>query len=129
MPGKEILSARSEEIMYKPARIIMALCGIMLLFPLVSHANGPRGHYRGGLWIGPVWEPYPYYYYPYYAEPRIIIERPRTDYYVQPVPERQEEPVYWYYCRKPEGYYPYVKQCPDGWMKVVPAPPSIQKDK
>ena len=27
---------------------------------------------------------------------------------------------YWHYCRKPEGYYPHVKKCPDGWMKVVP---------
>jgi len=31
---------------------------------------------------------------------------------------------YWYYCRKPEGYYPHVKKCPDGWMKVVPQPPA-----
>jgi len=27
---------------------------------------------------------------------------------------------YWHYCQKPEGYYPYVKKCPDGWMQVVP---------
>ena len=33
---------------------------------------------------------------------------------------------YWYYCRKPEGYYPHVKKCPDGWMQVVPQPPTTQ---
>jgi len=33
---------------------------------------------------------------------------------------------YWYYCRKPEGYYPHVKKCPDGWMRVVPQPPPTQ---
>jgi len=33
---------------------------------------------------------------------------------------------YWYYCRKPEGYYPHVKKCTDGWMRVVPQPPPTQ---
>jgi hypothetical protein len=36
--------------------------------------------------------------------------------YVQP----EEEPYYWYYCQDPQGYYPYVRSCPGGWMKVVP---------
>lgn len=31
---------------------------------------------------------------------------------------------YWYYCRKPEGYYPHIKKCPDGWMQVIPQPPT-----
>tara|TARA_R110002073_G_scaffold152188_2_gene306607 strand:- start:461 stop:1060 length:600 start_codon:yes stop_codon:yes gene_type:complete len=38
---------------------------------------------------------------------------------VQPV---QPQTNYWHYCRKPEGYYPYVKQCPDGWLQVAPQP-------
>jgi hypothetical protein len=29
---------------------------------------------------------------------------------------------YWHYCRNPEGYYPYVKNCPDGWLQVAPQP-------
>ena len=29
---------------------------------------------------------------------------------------------YWHYCRKPEGYYPYVKNCPGGWIQVAPEP-------
>jgi hypothetical protein len=37
------------------------------------------------------------------------------------------EPIYWYYCQNPQGYYPYVKQCPNGWMKVVPSPPPPQR--
>ncbi len=28
----------------------------------------------------------------------------------------------WYYCSNPEGYYPYVKNCPDGWLPVAPQP-------
>jgi hypothetical protein len=29
---------------------------------------------------------------------------------------------YWYYCQSPRGYYPYVPQCPSGWLQVVPRP-------
>ena len=31
---------------------------------------------------------------------------------------------YWYYCSNPQGYYPYVKECPAGWQKVAPQPPA-----
>ena len=27
---------------------------------------------------------------------------------------------WWYYCRKPKGYYPNVERCPSGWEKVPP---------
>lgn len=31
--------------------------------------------------------------------------------------------VWWYQCRNPSGYYPYITECPAGWEKVAPAPP------
>ncbi len=31
--------------------------------------------------------------------------------------------MFWYYCYKPAGYYPYVTQCAGGWTPVVPTPP------
>ncbi len=34
-----------------------------------------------------------------------------------------EQTGYWYYCTDPEGYHPYVKDCPQGWMQVVPSRP------
>ena len=34
-----------------------------------------------------------------------------------------EQTRYWYYCTDPEGYHPYVKSCPQGWMQVVPSGP------
>jgi hypothetical protein len=61
--------------------------------------------------------------------PPLVVEQPSVEYYIQPAPEQNEEPAYWYFCRKPEGYYPYVKQCPDGWMKVVPTPPNQNREK
>lgn len=76
------------------------------------------------IYVGPgVWWPYPYYYsyypyYPYYYPPRVMEER-SVDIYVEPAP-KSEGTHYWYYCREPQGYYPNVKKCPKGWMKVVP---------
>ena len=29
-------------------------------------------------------------------------------------------PSYWYYCQNPAGYYPYVSECPGGWLTVTP---------
>lgn len=41
------------------------------------------------------------------------------------VPAQSPAPVqYWYHCKSPEGYYPYVKTCPGGWDKVPARPPS-----
>jgi hypothetical protein len=60
----------------------------------------------------------PFYPYGYCAPPPVIIRR-TPPVYVEP--ERQKD-AYWYYCESPKGFYPYVKSCPDGWMKVVPQP-------
>jgi len=80
-----------------------------------------------GLWGWPYWG-WPYYggaylgwpYYPYYS-----------DYYANVPPAaygepEQQQPYYWYYCQNPQGYYPYIQECPGGWMRVVPntTPPS-----
>ena len=77
------------------------------------------GFYWGGPLAAP-WYSGPYYspyYYPYYysAPPAVIQQQP-------PVYEERQQPPsqYWYYCQDPKGYYPYVKTCPGGWMKVVP---------
>lgn len=95
-----------------------------------SHGGyyGHHDHYGGSVWIGsgfygwglgyPYY--YPYYPYPYYSAPPVVVEQ-------SPVPyiQRDQEgdgSSYWYFCRKPEGYYPDVKRCPNGWLKVVPSP-------
>ena len=83
---------------------------------------------------------YPYGYYPYavyppvvvtqQAAPTVYIEKgnaaPATDSQPQsaaPAPAQSSND--WYYCRKPAGYYPYVRSCPDGWQSV-PAQPQTQ---
>jgi len=94
-----------------------------------GYYHGPRYYYGGSIWIGPGWGPwggspyysYPYYpYYPYYPAPPVINQQ-QQPVYVEPAPQ-QEEQSYWYYCSNPQGYYPYVQQCPKGWLKVIPSP-------
>ncbi|GAC1421336.1 MAG: hypothetical protein NVSMB6_23010 [Burkholderiaceae bacterium] len=29
---------------------------------------------------------------------------------------------YWYYCSRPDGYYPYIKECTSSWQKVPSQP-------
>jgi hypothetical protein len=80
-------------------------------------------HHRAhvGVFIGgPVWWGYPY---PYYAYPPTVIvrETPPTQYIEQSTPDgAQPQQGYWYYCADSKTYYPYVKDCPAGWQKVVP---------
>jgi hypothetical protein len=111
-----------------------------------GYYRGPRGFYRGygyglgfgfggyglglGLGYGLGYGGYgfwPYYSYPpaylpsapaaVPATPPVYVER-------QDMPQAQASPSsgYWYYCRAANGYYPYVKDCPDGWLQVSPQP-------
>ena len=43
--------------------------------------------------------------------------------YVQSAPYDQTQAQYWAYCRSPQGYYPYVSDCPAGWLPVMPTSP------
>ena len=113
--------------MKKGVWLILVAVILVIASALPSQADWRGGHggshFRGGIWIGPGWwgPPYYPYYYPYYAEPPVIIER-QAPVYVQP--NQQQEQDYWYYCTKPQGYYPYIKKCTGGWLKVVPSAPS-----
>ena len=106
-----------------------------------GHWGGGRGGYWGGRgrwgypygWGYPYWWDYSYYpyYYPYsypyydpyyyggYGEPPVPPQA-----VTPPAESRQQQPSYWHFCRNPEGYYPYVKECPGGWMTVVPPKPN-----
>ncbi len=80
-----------------------------------GHSSGSKYFFGTSFVFGPPWYPYPYYY----AAPPVVIEAP-PPVYVQPRPQPEPENQYWYYCQNPQGYYPYIKSCPGGWMKVVP---------
>ena len=97
-------------------------------------ADAARVVVRGGVWVGPGWGPYwgpyggpwgyPYYYPPAYPYPPAVYEEPiiaEPPSYIQaPVEQHAPSTSYWYYCEGAKAYYPYVKECPGGWLTVVP---------
>ena len=118
--------------------IYMSLLVLILLMTAVSGQAERHGHGWGPGW-GPVlglglglglWELSHPYYSGYYYPPPVVIQQQSPDVYIQSAPQfapaPSPEPAYWYYCPDPQGYYPYVKQCLKGWMKVVPTPPALQ---
>lgn len=81
---------------------------------------GFGGHGFGGYGYG-----YPSYYPPYYAyPPTVIVPSTPPVYTQQQVEPAQPQTNYWHYCQNPDGYYPYVKNCPGGWLQVAPQPPA-----
>jgi hypothetical protein len=113
-------------VFYAIAAIGVLMLG--LLGPSTAYAWHGRGHVFIGFgpWWGPPWPAY--YPYPYpYPQP-VIIEREPPVYVQGPSAPAEPQPYYWYYCEASKTYYPYVKECPGGWLKVVPpaAPPTPQ---
>ena len=114
--------------MKKVICLVLAALVVLMVNTLPADARGGHGGGRVGFglsigpgWWGPGWwGPYPYYpYYPYYPQQQIIVQQPPPEIDVQPAP-KAEEARYWYFCTDPQGYYPSVKKCPKGWLKVVP---------
>lgn len=85
--------------------------------------GGARLYFGLGNDWGPGWWPYGGYPPSFYYSAPLVITQPAPPPTVYISPEQQQQPYYWYYCKSARGYYPYVKQCPDGWLKVVPHPP------
>lgn len=111
--------------MKKAAFVAATVMAILLAGSQPGHAR-----MRSGVWIGPGWGP------GWIGPPLIVRQEPRRGPEADPPvePELQVEPEseqrYRYYCPDPRGYYPYVSQCPKGWMKVVPdgAPPEGEEE-
>jgi len=109
---------------------------------------GPRFGLGVGVGLGvglalegwPYYSPYGYYpygYYPYAAYPPVVVTQAAPTVYMeqgnaapaqdggQPSAAPAQSSNDWYYCRKPAGYYPYVRSCADGWQRV-PSQPQTQ---
>lgn len=101
--------------------------GLVVLIVLLASSAMP-GHAGGRVFIGvgvpfgvPFWYPYPYPYaypYPVYAPP--VAAQSPSSVYVQQESPAPSQTQYWYYCQTSQAYYPYVRECPEGWMQVVP---------
>lgn len=109
-----------------------------------GHHRGFYGHSGFGFYFGVPLYSYPRSYYsppsyyspylnqPSYYYPPAVLTVPSTPpvYIHQDPPAVQSSsvpqypPGYWYYCDNPEGYYPSVADCPQGWLQVNPIPSS-----
>ena len=124
----------SKEEAMKTSRKVVVGVALALAAGMVQADRGGRhgGHWHGprvGVVIGAPfgWYGPPFWYGPpYWYEPPMVVQSPPPVYIERGADVAGEgpEPYYWYHCSKPEGYYPYVKDCPGGWKKVVPTPPS-----
>ena len=105
-----------------------SLCGSSLA---LADGRGHRhhrshGHVGIGLFVGsPLFYP-PYYPSPfYYPYPPVVVAPAAPPVYIEQTPgaSTAQQDNYWYYCDKPEGYYPYVPECAGGWRRVEPQTP------
>lgn len=100
--------------------------GVHIGVPLYWNVPWP---YYGYAVPYPAYPPY-YPYPPYYAYPPVPRERADPPVYIEredrhdegETDERAAGQGYWYYCDRPAGYYPDVRQCPGGWERVAPRP-------
>lgn len=108
-----------------------------------GHGHGPdheHGHHHGGGRVGvfvgaPVlgfglspfgFPGYAYGPYGYYGPSTAVIATPALPpTYVERSTAGVTGPAsdgYWYYCHRPDGYYPYVRQCDEAWEQVPSQP-------
>ena len=126
--------------------LVLFIATLLFVNALPAQARDGHGHgghhgghssFSGSVWIGPGWggwDPWwggwgpwgggwgpgwgaPYYYGNYWQPPAVY--QGESPAYVEPSPQAEEQ-TYWYFCPDSRNYYPYVRQCPNGWMKVVP---------
>ena len=58
-------------------------------------------------------------------QPAVVYTQPAPAYIEAPAPIAQSAPDgYWYFCAPLGNYYPYVRSCPGGWVRVLPQPVS-----
>ena len=99
-----------------------------------GHSTHYHGHHHhGAAFVGfgvgfaYPWSWYypPPYYYPgyYYPQPVAYPAQPVTYVEQGAAPAPAEQPAGWYYCEASRTYYPYVKECPSGWLRVPAVPP------
>lgn len=102
--------------------------------PRVGIYYGGPGYWAGWPWGWGVWPGAwgPAYAYGYGTAPIVVYDTAQPQQFIQQEPapgaaaQVAPEASYWFYCTQPAGYFPYVKECSQPWLKVVPQPPSEQ---
>lgn len=109
--------------------LILILVGVLASGSVLARGGHHRHHgarLHFGVVIGaPLFWPGYYYPAPYYYPPVVAVPASPPVYIEQGSPEAAPaRGNWWYYCADAKAYYPYVKQCPGGWERTAPQPPS-----
>jgi hypothetical protein len=99
-----------------------------------SHSGGyshSRGYHGPRVVVGvpyyyPYWRPYYYFPAPAYYDPAPAYYEPVFAPPVEYIEQGSAAQGAWFYCAQSGAYYPDVLQCPGGWQRVEPRPPSPQ---
>jgi hypothetical protein len=119
------------------AGIILLATSLALPTNAESHGGGHGGHggdagwWGLGIGLGLGWEAahvfnpyyypaYPVYYYQASPPPVMVAPPPGT---TASAPTAPPPAANWYYCDSARGYYPNVRQCPEGWRMIPAVPP------
>lgn len=82
-----------------------------------AYGYAPYGYYG--------YRTYGYAPYGYYGPATTVITPSAPPVYIEQSSVNATGPAadgFWYYCSNPDGYYPYVRQCPGGWQQVPTQP-------
>ncbi|MGE5493301.1 MAG: hypothetical protein ACM31P_18740 [Actinomycetota bacterium] len=111
--------------------VALLLVGMAVAAASPAWAHGGSRHHGSRVGVGisigaPLWPWYDPFYRPYYppAVVAVPVAPPPPVVYIEQQAEIPPPQSYWYYCNSSRTYYPYVQQCPEGWQKVMPRPPS-----
>lgn len=140
MAGSIVKSLKSIKLLTLAIALLGAMATSTAWAQRVHHGGHGHHHWRGGASVGlyfgaPLAWPYlyspyyPYSYYPYYSpyygpyyRSDILVQGAQSPEFVEQGQASAQN--YWYFCSNPKGYYPYVKDCPPGWVQVTPQPPA-----
>lgn len=88
--------------------------GLLLGTAILLDATQPRpAYYPAQTYVAP----------PVAIQPPVVMAAPATYSALPPQQSTIAEPSWWYYCNSSASYYPYVRNCPEGWTRVSPVPP------
>jgi len=100
--------------------------GIFLGAPIgFNYGYYPYSYYGSPYYGSPYYSPVSAYYPPVQFAPIYTEQNDGPQISPQVAPRDSSQNIqgsWWYYCVDSKTYYPYVNQCPGGWLRVAPQP-------
>jgi hypothetical protein len=103
--------------------------GAIEAYSALARGGGHRAHFHARVVIFAAAPVFPHYFFPYpaYAYPLVPVPDPTYIEQLPPPTVLGQHENSWYYCNASKTFYPYVKECPEGWQAVAPQPPPTDR--